>query len=127
MVYTVLVVLTILSCVLFEFSKLKETLKKLTLSYKEQFSIMGDKSMPDEDKQKALMKQVSRQLILIGKLILGILLFIAPFLSLFLLQRWEESLNPDILITFWGLLIPILTVSIYIIFKKTYARLFRDR
>lgn len=127
MVYTVLVVLTILSCLLFEYSKLGETLKKLTTSYKEQFRIMADRTLLEEDKQKALMQQVSRQLVLLGKLILGILLFIAPFLSLSLLQRWNKSLNLDILITFWGLLIPMLTVIVYILFKKAYARIFRNR
>jgi hypothetical protein len=88
---------------------------------------MADRTLLEEDKQKALMQQVSRQLVLLGKLILGILLFIAPFLSLSLLQRWNKSLNLDILITFWGLLIPMLTVIVYILFKKAYARIFRNR
>lgn len=120
----ILVLLTLLSCLLFEFSKLGETLSKLTASYKKQFRVMADKSISDEDKQKALMRLVSKQLVLIGRLILGILLFIAPFLSLFLLQYWNEAINPNLLITFWGVLIPILTVLVYIIVKKAYARIY---
>ncbi len=127
MVIAVLVAMTLLSCLLFEYSRLGETLKKLTSSYREQFRLMADKAMTDEDKQKALMKQVTKQLVLIGKLILGILLFVAPFLSLFLLQYWNKSLNPDILVTWQGLVIPILVVIVYIIIKKAYAHLFSNR
>ncbi len=127
MVYLVLVALTLLSCILFEYSKLSDTLKKLIASYKKQFQVMSDKSITDEAKQKMLFDQIGKQLALIAKLVFGIFLFIAPFLSLFLLQRFEATLNPDILITWWGILIPIITVILYILIKRSYGKLLRNR
>lgn len=127
MVYFVLVLLTLLSCWLFEFSKLSETVKSLTSSYKQQFKVMTDKSIGDDAKQKLLMTLVSQQLLGIGKLILGILLFIAPFLSLYLLQFIDPRLSPDILITLWGIIIPLGAVLLYILIKKSYGNLFGNR
>ena len=127
MVYAALVVLTLISCILFEYSGIKNTLDNLLKAYKEQFSIMSDKSITDEEKQKMLLQLVSKQLVLIAKLIFGIVLFIAPFLSLFLLQKWDSRLNPDILVTWWGLLIPVLTVFLYITIKRSYGRIQRNR
>ncbi|WP_282163166.1 hypothetical protein [Ulvibacterium marinum] len=88
---------------------------------------MSDKTMDDETKQKYILQHVSKQLILIGKLVLGIALFIAPFFSLFFLQHLDERLNPDILVTWWGILIPIVTVLFFIIFKRNYGNLLRNR
>ncbi len=127
MVYAVLVVLTVLSCILFEFSGLSNTLKNLVGSYRHQFKVMANKNLTDEVKQKELMKLISKQVVLIGKLIFGIFLFIAPFLSLFLLKNLDEALNPDILITWWGLLIPIITVIFYVLLKRKYGKLFGNR
>ena len=127
MTYVVLIILTVLSCVLFEYSKLSRTLKSLIASYKNQFKVMSDKTMTDEVKQKELMKLIRQQLGLIAKLIFGIFLFVAPFLSLFLLQKVDKNLNPDILITWWGLLIPMITVVFYLLLKRNYGRLFGNR
>lgn len=127
MVYLILVVLTIISCILFEYSKLSDTIKALIASYKKQFQVMSDKSITDEAKQKQLLEQIAKQLVLIAKLIFGIALFIAPFLSLFILERFISWLNPTILVTWWGILIPIITVILYIILKRSYGKLLRNR
>lgn len=127
MTYVVLIILTVLSCILFEYSKLSSTLKSLIASYKNQFKVMSDKTMTDEIKQKELMQLIRQQLGLIAKLIFGIFLFVAPFLSLFLLQKLYKNLNPDILITWWGLLIPMVTVVFYLLLKRNYGRLFGNR
>jgi len=126
-VYIVLIVLTVLSCILFEFSGLSTTLKNLVASYKHQFKVMANKELTDEMKQKELLQLISKQLVLIGKLIFAIFLFVAPFLSLFLLKKIDESLNPDILVTWWGLLIPVVTVILYLLLKQTYGKLFGNR
>lgn len=127
MVYFILVVLTILSCILFEYSHLSSTLKELIASYKHQFKVMSDKSIEDDEKQKLLLQQISKQFVLLGKLVFGIFLFVAPFLSLFLLETFSPELNPNILVTWWGLLIPVVTVVFYILFKRHYGKLFRNR
>lgn len=127
MEYFILVILTVGSCVLFEYSKLNETLKSLITSYKLQFKVISDKDITDEIKQKKLMQLISNQLKLIGKLIFGIVLFISPFLSLFLLEKLDRALNPDILVTWWGLLIPMATVLLYLLIKRNYGKLFNNR
>ncbi|WP_276390825.1 hypothetical protein [Eudoraea chungangensis] len=123
MPYLVVILLTVLSCVLFDKSKIKNSLDELLKAYKEQFRVMSDKSMADDQKQKELMQLIPKQLKGLGKLIFGIVLFISPFLSLFVLEYLNPELNPNILVTWWGLLLPILTVFVYIILKKKYGRL----
>jgi hypothetical protein len=97
------------------------TLKELKGAYALQFKVMSDKSISDEEKQKLLLSQISKQLLLLGKLIFGILLFVAPFLSLYILQRFWPSLNPDILLTWYGIVIPVVTAAFYILLKRKYG------
>lgn len=127
MAYLVLVVLTVISCILFEYSGISKIVNNLMTAYRQQFAVMSDKSLKDEEKQKQLMNLIPRQLLLMGMLILGILLFIAPFFSLFLLNFMDEDLNPDILVTWWGIVIPIITVLFYIYTKRFYGNLQRNR
>lgn len=127
MIYLLLIILTVLSCILFEYSKLSDTLKALREAYALQFKVMSDKSISDEVKQKMLLSQISKQLALLAKLIFGIFLFVAPFLSLFILQRFWASLNPDILLTWYGIIIPIVTAVLYILIKRNYGKLLNKR
>lgn len=127
MVYLLLVVLTILSCILFEYSNLSNTLKALKAAYARQFKVMSDKSISDEVKQKLLLGQISKQLMLLGKLIFGIFLFVAPFLSLFVIERFYPSLNPNILTSWYGILIPIGTAVFYVLIKRNYGKLLKKR
>lgn len=127
MEYFILVILTIISCWLFEYFNITDTTKKLVNSYKRQFEIIKDKIISDNDKQSLLMTQIGKQLTLLVKLIFGIIIFIAPFISLFFLQNFKKTLGPEILITFWGLIIPIITVIFYIYFKRLYGKLFKTR
>ena len=127
MVYLLLIILTVLSCILFEYSKLSDTLKALKAAYALQFKVMSDKSISDEVKQKMLLSQISKQLVLLGKLIFGIFLFVAPFLSLFILEQFWSSLNPDVLVTWYGILIPVVIAGFYILLKRNYGKLFDKR
>lgn len=127
MVYLTLAILTIVSCILFEYSKIGDTLKTLIASYKQQFKVMSDKAISDEEKQAQLMKLISSQMKLLGKLIFGIALFVAPFLSLFFLQNIDSRLDPGILVTWWGLLLPLATVMLYLLIKRNYGKLFGNR
>lgn len=126
MVYFVLVVLTLISCILFEYTGTSNILKNLTSSYSKQFAVMSDKNLEDNDKQKQLMSLIPKQLLLMGKLILGILIFIAPFLSLYILKFVDQELNPNILVTWWGITIPMVTVIFFIYIKRFYANLQRN-
>jgi hypothetical protein len=104
-----------------------EILKSLVGSYKRQFQLMGDSSLEDDERQKRLISLVKEQLVGLGKLILSIALFVAPFASLFLLQYVDADLDPSILVSWWGILIPIVTVILYIQVKKRYGNLFGIR
>lgn len=126
MVYLLLVILTVLSCILFEYSKLGDTLQQLKSAYALQFRVMSDKSISDEAKQKMLLSQISKQIMLLAKLIFGIFLFVAPFLSLFILERFWPSLDSDILLTWYGILIPVVTAVFYILIKRNYGKLFNN-
>jgi len=88
---------------------------------------MGSKDLNDEEKQKALMKQVSKQLGYLLKLIGSILLFIAPFLLIFLLERFFAAINSDVLYTLNGILVSLLAVVLYIAIKKLYVKLLKSR
>lgn len=127
MVYLLLVILTILSCIFFEYSKLGDTLKRLKTAYALQFKVMSDKSIPDEEKQKMLLSQISKQLMLLGKLTFGIFLLVAPFLSLLVLERFWPSLNSDILLSWYGIIIPMGTAVFYILIKRNYGKLLNKR
>lgn len=127
MALLVLIAITLLSCVLFEYAGVRETLKKLLAAYKEQFALLSDREMGDAQKQRALMALVGRQLRLILRLILGIALFVSPFLSLYLFERVLPRVHPGILLTWWGLLVPVLVVAAYLLLKRTYGRIFRNR
>jgi len=122
-----LVVLTFLSCFLFDISGIPAITNKLIQSYREQFRIMSDKSLDDQTKQQHLLRQIGKQLVLIGKLILGILLFIAPFLSLFVLERFFIQIQAAVLYSQRGILIPLLAVLAYILIKKVYGRIQQNR
>jgi hypothetical protein len=113
--------------VIFENTHLKTTLAKLISSYKEQFKIISDQSMADVEKQKSLMKLGKEQLLGLGKLLISLVLLISPFLSFFFLQYLHPSLSPDLLLTFWGIIIPLVTVVVYAQIKKHYGHLFRLR
>lgn len=127
MAYIVLVLLTLISCTLFEFSKVPKTLKELLNAYKVQFQLMGNKELSDSEKQQKLMQLVGNQLRLLAKLILGMVLFVTPFLSLYLLKELDASLHPEILVSWWGLLIPIVTVFLYLGLKRLYGNVFNNR
>lgn len=83
--------------------------------------------MSDEEKQKALMQQVSKQIGYLLKLIGSILLFIAPFLLIFILERFFPSINSEVLYSLMGILTSVIAVVIYIVLKKQYVKLLKSR
>lgn len=127
MVYPVLITLTWISCWLFDISGIPEIVSKLMKSYKEQFQLISDTEMDDAAKQQRLLKMVGFQMKLLLKLVGGILLFLAPFFSLYLLQELHPSLHPGILASWEGIIVPLLAVVVYILIKRNYGRIFRNR
>lgn len=88
---------------------------------------MGNKDISDEEKQKALMQQVSSQIVYLLKLIGSILLFISPFLLIFLLERYFPNINSEALYSIKGISVSVLAVVLYIVLKKQYVKLLKSR
>ena len=127
MSYLLIFFLTILSCFIFDNLGMVALVKNLTSSYKSQIQVMGNKHISDEEKQKALMKQVSIQIVYLLKLIGSILLFISPFLLIFILERFFPGVKSEALYGIEGILASVLAVVIYIVLKKQYVKLFKSR
>ena len=87
------------------------------------FKTMSDKDLEDEIRQKVLLEQVAIQLKGIVKLVFGIILFVMPFFSLYLLEKLNPEISPEVLISVWGIIIPLITAFGYVIVKKRYVRL----
>ncbi|MEX0291109.1 MAG: hypothetical protein AB3N14_18545 [Flavobacteriaceae bacterium] len=127
MIYLLIFILTLLSCFIFDNLGIVALVKNLTSSYKSQLQVMGDKELSDEEKQKALMQQVSKQIGYLLKLIGSILLFIAPFALIFILERFFPGINSAVLYSLEGILISVLAVVLYIVLKKQYVKLLKSR
>jgi 4-hydroxybenzoate polyprenyltransferase len=96
-------------------------------SYREVINTMTDRNLDDEERQKLILEQVRVQMKGIFKLIFGILLFVLPFLSLYLFEELYSKINPEILLSFWGVVIPMASAFGYILFKKKYGKVQRNR
>lgn len=127
MTYLIIFGLTILSCFIFDNLGMVALVRDLTGSYKSQIQVMQNKDLSDEEKQKALMKQVSKQMGYLLKLIGSILLFIAPFLLIFVLERFSTDIHSEVLYTLNGILVSLLAVVLYIAIKKLYVKLLKSR
>lgn len=101
--------------------------KNLTNSYKLQVKVLQDKSKTDEEKQKELLRQISKQIIYLFKLIGSIILFISPFLSIFIIDELFNSKHSETLYSLGGILASLIAVVLYIIIKKQYVKLFKKR
>ena len=101
------------------------TVKTLIASYREQMSIMGSKTLGDEEKQKALLKQLPIQLINLLKLVLGIILFLSPFLLLILFDQYIP-VKAEVLYRVDGILVSCVAVVLFIAFKKKYGSVFKS-
>lgn len=127
MTYILIFGLTILSCIIFDNLGMVSLVRNLTGSYSSQIQVMKNKDLSDEEKQKALMTQVSKQLGYLLKLIGSILLFIAPFLLIFLLERFLTAIHSEVLYTLKGILVSLIAVVCYIAIKKLYVKLLARR
>ncbi|MCM4172547.1 hypothetical protein DHD32_13735 [Arenibacter sp. TNZ] len=101
--------------------------KNLTNSYKFQLKALQDKTKTDEEKQKELLHQISKQIIYLLKLIGSIILFISPFISIFVIDELFNSTHSETLYSLGGTLVSLIAVVLYIIIKKQYVKLLKKR
>lgn len=127
MTYFIIFILTLASCLIFDNLGILGLVRKLTGSYKSQLTAMRDPNTSDEEKQKLLLQQVSKQLGYLLKLIGSIVLFISPFLLLFLLENYIPSIQTAALYSLIGIAISLVAVVLYIVVKKQYVKLHNKR
>ena len=127
MIYSLIFIITILSCIIFDNIGMITLVKNLTNSYKLQVKVLQDKSKTDEEKQKELLRQISKQIIYLFKLIGSIILFISPFLSIFIIDELFKTTYSETLYSLSGILASLIAVVLYIILKKQYVKLFKKR
>ena len=125
MAYLIIFGLTLLCCLIFEWTSLTEVVHKLIGSYKLQLQTMQDKELSDEQKQQVLLKQVGVQIGSLLKLILLIVLFISPFIAYVLLEDQSPLLDSELLYGWIGIGVSFLAVFAYILIKKIYGQLFK--
>jgi drug/metabolite transporter (DMT)-like permease len=101
--------------------------QKLTVSYKTQLEVMRNRDLSDEEKQKLLMQQTPKQLGYLLKLIGSILLFISPFVLIFVLEKYVDSIDSADLYSFQGIAVSLGAVLLYLLLKKQYVRIFKSR
>lgn len=118
MVYIILFILTILSCILYETSGITSNLKTLIAFYKKQFLTIKANDIEDSELQQILLVLVKQQILALLKLILSISLIILPFLSLFLITNLDSRLNLSILLSFEGIIIPGFSALIYFLIQR---------
>lgn len=121
MTYLLIFAFTLVSCFLFDLIGVWPIVQKLTGSYKDQLSVMTDKSMSDEERQKKLLALIPGQLGNLMKLIGGILLFISPFFIYILLAEYSEYFKTEVLYSLLGIGASLVAVAVYIWFKKRYG------
>lgn len=127
MIYSLIFIITILSCIIFDNLGIITLVKNLTNSYQFQLKALKDKTKTDEEKQKELLRQISKQIIYLLKLIGSIILFISPFLSIFIIDELFKTTNSETLYSLGGILASLIAVVLYIILKKQYVKLFKKR
>lgn len=118
MIYIVLFILTILSCIVYESTGITGNLKTLVALYKRQFQIIKANEIEDNELQQLLLELVKQQVLGLLKLMLSISLIILPFLSLFLLTFLDSRLNISILLSIEGLVIPGFSVLLYFLIQR---------
>lgn len=127
MIYFLIFIITILSCAIFDNLGIMTLVKNLTNSYKFQLKALQDKTKTDEEKQKELLHQISKQIIYLLKLIGSIILFISPFISIFVIDELFNSTHSETLYSLGGTLVSLIAVVLYIIIKKQYVKLLKKR
>ena len=116
-----------MSCIIFESTGLISKLTELMASYKRHLSVMLNKELEDEEKQKRMFSEIGQQVKLLAISTILILLIISPFLIYILADTLYFNIGYELLYSFTGLGISILTVLFYLAIKKAYVRLFGNR
>ncbi len=114
--------LTIVSCLVFDSINFKSTSVELINSYKELPSILNDREISDDQKQKALLKSSKFQFKKLVELIFKIMVFLSPY-SLIIL--FDISLLT--LLKTRSVIISLIGVISFILMKKIHGKILKDK
>ena len=127
MEYAIIAGTTLLSCLLFERIHIVGVTNGLIASYRQQFSLMQNKDLGDEEKQRLLLAQVKLQLGQLLKLILLLIVFVSPFILYTLAAPYTDLFSASTLYRWEGILATFAGVGLYFILKRMYGKLFGRR
>jgi hypothetical protein len=114
--------LTIVSCLVFDYVNLKSTSVDLINSYKELPSILSNKDISDDEKQKNLLKSSKFQFKKLIELTFKIIVFLSPFSLIILFD-----ISFLTLLETRSVIISIIGVISFILIKKLYEKILKDK
>ena len=118
----VIFILTIVSCFVFDYVNLKSTSIDLINSYKSLPSILINKDISDDEKQKTLLKSSKFQFKKLIELTFKIIFFLSPFSLIILFDIGLSTLlNTN------SVIISIIGVISFIFIKKLYEKILKDK
>jgi len=126
MIYLLIIISAILSCLLFEKVNVYSTVLKLKESYVVQFTVLSDKKINDEIKQKKLLSLIKHQIRGLIILTFKLVFFFSPFLLMFAVDYFFYDLAIRKLYSVQGILVSVLVLSIYILSRKYYVKLHKN-
>lgn len=118
----IIFIATLISCLLFDFVNILKTTKELISSYKELPSILTDEALSDDQRQSKLLKSSSFQIKNLAILCFKIVVSLLPFSSLYLLE-----FDLALLFEFKYIMISLVGVISYVVLKKLYEKIFKDK
>jgi hypothetical protein len=124
--FFIIFILSLLSCFIFFKIKVDHTIKVLIKSYHQQIKITFDKTLEDTEKQKELFRSIKTQLKYLSILSIKLVLSIVPFCALHFLHFIGINFNLNDLTSAQGITASIISITLFIMLKNSYARLFKS-
>ena len=117
----IIFILTLLSCLIFDFLNLKSNSIDLLNSYKKLLIVLRDKTISDNEKQTTLFKLTKFQSKKLIMLIVKIFMFISPFSFLIFLD-----ISFSTLLEIESFIISLLGVILFVLIKKVYEKILKN-
>ncbi len=124
MAYLLVLIFSFFTAFLFDFLSIIKESKYLFTIQRESFKVIADKTLTDDQKQKALLSYTSKIFLTSFKLLFFFLLVFSPFTFLALFGHIITATNNfyALLISIDGILLTSLSFLIYFSIKKKYGR-----
>jgi len=124
MAYLLVLIFSFFTAFLFDFLSIIKASKYLFTIQRESFKVIADKTLTDDQKQKALLSYTSKIFLTSLKLLFFFLLVLSPFTFL-VLYGHNYTATTDfygVLVSLYGMLITSVSFLIYFSIKKKYGR-----